>query len=131
MVWSMEKSDREGCVWAGKAGTSVDGAMRMSRWAAPLPETAGVYACMSTQSQCEVTTSQSGRPSRKAIRLQENVVALKSLWLDIDFKGGEYGYANETDAIAGLAGFIKATGLPRPTMVVSTRRRVHVHLPGE
>jgi hypothetical protein len=125
--WSMKKPDREGLVWAGKACTSLDEAMRMTRWAASLPETAGVYACMSTQSQCEVTTSQSGRPSRKAIRLQENVVALKSLWLDIDFKGGEYGYANETDAIAGLAGFIKATGLPRPTMVVSTGGGFHVH----
>src|SRR5262249_48092920 len=61
------------------------------------------------------------------IRNQQNVVALKSLYLDIDFKGGEHGYEAPEDAINAIESFFKATGLPKPSVVVKLGGGLHIY----
>ena len=63
-----------------------------------------------TQRDSEERTSGKGFKYRVPIRSQQNAVALRSLFLDIDCKGE--GYASLNDAVVALAGFLKATGLP-------------------
>jgi hypothetical protein len=61
---------------------------------------------------------------RLAIRNQPNAVALKTLWIDVDTKITEDpkkpkdAYKDLTEAAEALAAFIKAAGLPRPSMIV-------------
>jgi len=56
-------------------------------------------------------------------RKQENVLALKSLWLDVDVGEKAFaqktGYLTVTDAARGIAVFCRDTALPAPTLVLS------------
>lgn len=73
-----------------------------------------------------------------ASRQKDNVLALRSLWLDIDCgeakaeindkTGLPAGYLDRGVAGEALKGFVKATGLPNP-VVVSSGRGLHVYWP--
>jgi hypothetical protein len=82
---------------------------------------------MSTQREAQEKVSQKGHKYYAPIRNQANAVALKSLFLDIDFKGGDHGYDNADEAIAALVQFLKDTHLPRPTMMVASGGGIHAH----
>lgn len=58
-------------------------------------------------------------------RTQDNVDALKALYLDIDCGAGKP-YATQSEAINALRGFCRTYSLPRPTLVDSGRG-VHVY----
>ena len=55
------------------------------------------------------------------------MIALKSLYLDIDFKAGDHGYDAPHDAVDGLTQFLKATGLPKPSMIVKSGGGLHIY----
>jgi hypothetical protein len=114
-------------LWGGLACTNINDAINVIKRALAKQNTLGIYVCMSTQSQYEARVSQKGHPYKAAIRLQENAVALKDFYIDIDLKGGDRGYDTRDEAIVALAKFIKGTGLPKPTVVVSTGGGYHVH----
>jgi hypothetical protein len=50
-------------------------------------------------------------------------LAKRALWLDLDGKD----FASMSDAVAGLGTFVKATGLPPPSIWVNSGRGVHVY----
>ena len=58
------------------------------------------------------------RPYPKAIRQIQNLVACKSLYMDVDVKEG--GYVSTNEALQALKGFHAATGLPMPTIIVGS-----------
>lgn len=64
----------------------------------------------------------------KAFRTQDNAVAQKCLWLDIDCGKNDSVYANETEAIQALHNFLRATHLPIP-IIVSSGHGLHVYWP--
>ena len=76
--------------------------------------------------------------SSNAGRKKDNVLALKSFWLDIDCgeakaqpnekTGRPSGYATQTDGFYALQTFCDSTGLP-PPIVVSSGRGLHAYWP--
>lgn len=123
--WSF-KGNRKEPGWAGRAVRSVNEAVNAIAWAMRDGGTLGIYACMGSQKEAiEVVTPRS--KWYKPVRSQTNIVALKSLFLDIDFKGGEHGYDTPQDAISALQQFLTATGLPRPSVIVRTGGGLHVY----
>ena len=59
-------------------------------------------------------------------RTKANMREARSFFFDLDVGDSEKKYASQTDAVRGLQEFIKATGLPAPTMV-SSGYGVQVH----
>ena len=125
VIWTYKGEGYDKPAWTGRACSSVNDAIRNVQWAMGKPDTRDVYVCMSTQRECDERVGQTGKPYKFAVRSQQNAVALKSLFLDIDCKGE--GYANIDDAIAGLAAFLKAVDLPKPTIVVASGGGLHVY----
>ena len=81
---------------------------------------------MSSQKASTQKSTANGYVYNKGERSKEGAFELKSLYLDIDVKTGAY--ADTAAAAAALKAFMKATGLPRPTLIVATGGGgVHVH----
>ena len=84
-----------------------------------------IYCCMSSQTISEQKVA-NGFTYYKGVRSKDGAVELKSLFLDIDVKKGAY--ADTAAAAKALVAFIKASGMPRPTLAVETGGGgVHVH----
>jgi hypothetical protein len=60
-------------------------------------------------------------------RTTDNVLAVKSFWLDIDCGAGKP-YATQADGLSALKEFCTSAGLPRPT-IVNSGRGLHVYWP--
>jgi hypothetical protein len=76
------------------------------------------YICMSTQALAEPLIDKRGVPYQKAIRSRHNAVQIKSFFIDVDVKDGAY--PDQQTALKAMAEFLKATGMPRPTVLVSS-----------
>lgn len=113
--------------WSGRACRDVDEMIRTLRWVEKFPDTRDVYICMSAQAKADPKTSKNGHQYLSAIRNQENAVALKSIFLDIDCKGDGKGYPDQKTAITALLHFCAEVSLPRPTLVVSSGGGIHAH----
>lgn len=64
---------------------------------------------------------------KEQFRTHDNAVAQKALWLDVDVgKASGRSYGTQKEAIVALHAFVKATGLPVPT-IVSSGHGVHLY----
>ncbi|MDE2106765.1 MAG: hypothetical protein KGL39_56645, partial [Patescibacteria group bacterium] len=82
------------------------------------------WVCMSQQSKSGVNLR--GKP--KAIRLAENAVALKAIWIDCDVKANDpRHYATHKEAWAAIRAFRQKVGLPLPSAVVDSGGGLHVY----
>jgi len=109
--------------WRGRAVRTLDEAEKALKWILAQPDTLNVYACMSLQAKATETTK-NGLTYYKAKRNQENALALKSLFLDVDaYKG----YGTHKEAMKALAAFIQKVGLPPPSTVVNSGGGLHVY----
>ncbi len=127
-TFKSEKYDKPG--WGGRAVLTVDEAVKAVEFALKGKDTLDVYCCMSTQREAQETITPKKYKYWKPVRFQENAVGLKSFFLDIDAdKVGENvkGYATLPLAVTALGNFIKATGLPKPSMMVSSGGGLHVY----
>ncbi|HLZ24522.1 MAG TPA: DUF927 domain-containing protein [Ktedonobacterales bacterium] len=104
--------------WNSRSVTTVDECLKAINWATPKPETAGIYLGQSLLRDEHIRTSKRGYPYRESIRQQWNVVALHSLFADVDVKPGAY--ETREQAIQGVLDFIRAAGLPGPNMMVGS-----------
>lgn len=112
--------------WTGRAVRTVQEAASAVEWA--LKTGKDIYACLSSQRDAQETISQRNRKYYKPVRLAENAVALKALWADIDVKqDSPKGYNSMDELIAALGTFLKATGLPKPSMIVGSGGGVHLY----
>lgn len=125
--WSEVKPDMAKAFWSGRACRALDDAINVLTWITSQPGKREIYICMSSQRMAEEKTSKKGNKYLAPIRNQKNVIALKSLFLDIDFKAGDHGYENAHDAVVALKSFIKATCLPRPSIIVKSGGGLHVY----
>jgi Family of unknown function (DUF5906) len=114
--------------WA--ACRSLAEAAEAVRWALGASNIRDIYLCLSTQRHClkEVTDAM-GQKLYRPLRSRDNAAQIKTLFLDIDFKGGEHGYDSQEHALKELARFLKETGLPKPGVLVLSGGGVHVYWP--
>lgn len=103
--------------WDGRACVTVDEAIKTIAWANKLGGK-DIYVCMSLQAKLEEKKSAKGNVYKKALRLAEDAVALKSLFIDIDVKPDAY--PDTKTALDAFKAFIDATGLPLPSAVVAS-----------
>ena len=127
LIWSELKPGTEKPIWSGRACRTLDEALGALTWITKKQGKREIYVCMSSQRLAQEKISRNGYKYLAPIRNQRNVVALKSLYVDIDFKGGEHGHDTPSDAIKALAQLIKATGLPRPSIIVKSGGGLHIH----
>jgi hypothetical protein len=115
-------------IWTGRACRSPQEAANTVKWALSGKDTKDIYVCMSSQYECLEKTSARGAKYLAPIRSQENVAALKSLFLDLDAKGEDKNsYASVPDAAAALAKFLVDTSLPKPSAIVTSGGGLHVY----
>ena len=127
ITWSEKKPETDQTFWSGRACQTLDEAVSTLRWITSKPGKREIYVCMSCQRTARERVSGNGHKYLTPIRNQQNVIALKSLYLDIDFKGGEHGYDTPHDAIEALSHFLKATGLPKPSIMVKSGGGLHIY----
>lgn len=113
--------------WTGRACSTMDEAVRALTFAMKSADTLDIYACMSSQASCIEKKSAKGFSYKQAVRAQQNVVALKSLFIDIDVKEGPNGYGTVDECMVALAKFIKDSGMPNPSMIVHSGGGFHVY----
>lgn len=125
--------------WSGRAVKTLDEAMNALSFAMKNAGTMDVYACMSSQSVAEQKQGKNNWSYWKAVRQAANAISLKSFFLDIDVKPPQYdphtgvlipnqkGYPTFGEAVDALGTFIKATGLPAPSMIVNSGGGLHVY----
>jgi hypothetical protein len=117
-------------IWTGRACRSVQEAANAVQWALKSAETRDIYVCLSTQREAIEKTSKKNANYKYfvPVRSQENVVALKSLFIDLDAKGEDKNsYANVKDAAAALTQFITTIDLPKPSVIVNSGGGLHVY----
>jgi hypothetical protein len=115
-------------IWTGRACRSVAEAANTVAWALKGGDTKDIYVCMSSQLEALEKTSGKGNKYLAPIRSQENVVALKSLFLDLDAKGEDKNsYATVALAAKALAAFITTMDLPKPSALVTSGGGLHVY----
>ena len=108
---------------AGKPFKDVHSFMQMAHWLTTQPEYAkDIYFCLSTQSH----TKLSAAGKVQAVRLAENALWLKAIWLDIDVKP-EKGYATLAEAYDALTKLVKDNNLPAPSALVHSGSGLHVY----
>lgn len=107
--------------WGGRAVKSLDEAENFLTWT--VSNSDDIYFCLSTQANAKPRTDKIGRTYYIAERNQQNVVALKSLFIDVDFKL----YDSPASATKELAKFIKNTGMPKPTAIVNSGGGLHIY----
>jgi hypothetical protein len=122
------KKKKEKLFWNGRAVRTLDSAIYWVQAALKNDNTQAIYACMSSQLMAEEKLSKKGNKYLSAIRNQSNAVALRSFFVDLDYKGQDKNSYNTVGgALAALAKVIKSTNLPKPTMMISTGGGLHVH----
>lgn len=125
--WTFQSPDRDKPGWGGRACRSVTEAVNALQYALKNNTTRDIYVCLSAQAQAEAVHTEKGWTFYKPVRSQNNAVSLKSLFLDIDCKDGPNGYPDQASATTALVEFLKATGMPRPTLVVGSGGGMHVY----
>ncbi len=128
--WMLDKlNERTGKpIWTGRAVRTVQEAVRTVEWAKSLADTKDIYVCMSTQREALPKKSRTGREYLAPIRAQNNAVALKSLFIDLDAKGEDKNsYASVGEAAAALTEFITKMDLPKPSAIVTSGGGLHVY----
>jgi hypothetical protein len=118
--------------WSGRACRTLNEAVKAVDYFNSKPDSIrDIYFCTSTQGYAEPKTTDRGFQWFKAVKLAENAVKLKSLFIDIDLVDGKEdkskGYDDMPQLIAALGAFLKASGLPRPTIMVSTGGGMHIY----
>lgn len=107
--------------WHGRAFKTLGGLIGGSTWMLTLPD-ANCYACMSLQAESN-GPSKTGYNQEHAARAKHHALALKTLWLDLDYKN----YASDVDAVRSMADWMQAIGMPSPTMTVATGGGLHAY----
>lgn len=112
--------------WDGRACSDVDEVIKTLDWALKAGDPKDIYVCMSSQSRMEEKTSKRGYQYKKALRSANDVVAIKSLYIDVDVKEGAY--SDTKEALAALKDFVTSLGMPVPSAVVASGSGgFHVH----
>lgn len=103
--------------WDGRACSSIDEAIKTIVWVNKMGDK-DIYVCMSLQAKMEEKTSGKGNKYKKALRLADDAVSLRSFFIDVDVK--EEAYPDTRTALAAFKQFLVDTNLPIPSAVVAS-----------
>jgi hypothetical protein len=122
--WRMVHPQSKNLIWSGRPTSTVDDFVNVVDWAVQRPASfSDIYFCTSLQGR--IGRSKAGKPT--VARSQQDAVALRSIFLDIDIKDPPKGYATFNEALKALDVFIKAYKLPFPTAIVESGGGMHVY----
>jgi hypothetical protein len=127
VTFKSKAPDDKKFLWSTRGVTSVGEAINLINWLLGLAGTRDIYVCMGSLNKAEVITSKRGFKYTKAERNQDHVVGLKSLYIDLDAKGGTDSYDTVEHAVTALFKFLKAARFPAPSVMVRTGGGVHVY----
>lgn len=114
--------------WGGNPYRTVDACLRGLEAAQRRDTVRDIYFCLSTQAQTEwKEVTPGGKKFEVALRNARNAISIKVFAVDIDFKGGLYGYDSQQEALTELARFLKEVQLPRPSIVVGSGGGMHLY----
>jgi hypothetical protein len=125
VMYTVPGRDKGHQFWRGRAVRTVEEAEKELKWILAQSDTLNVYACMSLQSEYDDVSTKTGHKIKGAKRNQQNALALKSLFVDIDVK--DKGYGSEKEAVAALIAFKNKVGLPVPSTLVKSGGGIHVY----
>lgn len=124
--YSMLASDGKLITGAGWPYIKIESLLERAAWCNNMPNFKGVWFC--TSSQRSAGTNAKGKP--KAIRLHQNVLAVKALWVDIDVKPddttGKH-YTTPQDAWAAIRAFREKVGMPPISAAVNSGGGLHIY----
>jgi hypothetical protein len=112
---------------AHRAYKTVDEAVKGIVWIQSRSSNKDIWVCMTRQREAHEATGKNSYMYLKGVRLAENAVAVKSLWLDIDCKDSETGYPSLEAAADAIARFIDDSKMVRPTVIVRSGGGLHVY----
>ena len=101
------------------------------RWAAG--KGLDAYFALASYRMAEPKTDARGNVQYKGKREASNTMALRSFWVDLDVKrdgdkkAAGAAFDSKAGAVMWIAGFVKATGFPRPNMMVHSGYGLHVY----
>lgn len=127
------KNGRPHLPWFGLAFKSLDSAVNYVGKCNTTLSTKDIYFCTSTQALAKQSTSAKGHIYQKALRSSEGAVRIKSLFIDSDLIDGkneedkDKGYESKGAFGKALVEFLKATGLPKPTIIVGSGGGFHMY----
>jgi hypothetical protein len=121
--WTFPVADRTQPAWAGRAARNLNEAVKAVEYAMSKPDTLAIYACMSTARNATERSGKNNYVWYSPIRNRENAATTKALFLDLDFKD----YAEPADAVTTLGNYLHASGMPKPSLIVSTGGGMHVY----
>ena len=120
--WPFRTNDDE-VRWTGKPARSVAELQRLVQSVLKRRNATDIYYCLSLQR----ARKPNGNGGFTAVRKQQNALALKALWLDIDVKEPPRGYTTVQEAWVALKDFYKAVGLPPPSALIASGGGLHVY----
>lgn len=109
--------------WTGKPTRDVDQFLQVVQQYLSWNNTPDIYMCMSRQGE----TKQGKNNALRSAKSQQQALALKSIYLDIDIKPPPKGYASLGEAITAVTEFCAATKIPLPTALVGSGGGLHCH----
>ena len=87
-----------------------------------------IYVCMGTQKHyIESPNRKTGVIHHVPDKHRSNIIRLKSLYLDVDFKGGLHGYDSKQETDDAIRKFLGDSTLPEPSVVVHTGGGFHIY----
>lgn len=113
--------------WGGQPARTMGDMLRGFNYAVASDKVKDVYYCLSVQAETEEKVTPQGKKFTVALRNQRNAINIKVFAIDIDFKGGDYGYNSYAEAKAELIRFIKEVKLPLPSFIVGSGGGMHVY----
>jgi len=117
--WKWFKKGETETHWSGRAANTLDGMIEILQYAIRSKTTTDIYVCLSSQRMATPRViERTGQSYMAATRSVSNAVNLRCLYLDLDVKDGAY--ATTADAINALVKFCAASGMPQPTMGISS-----------
>ncbi len=125
--WKSARTDKSGrAYWNGRPTTNLLEALRAVDDALRNDDALDIYVCMSRQKERAERLAKTGRKFFIAERSQENAIALKSLFIDVDVKANSY--PDTKAAVRAFRDFLTASKLPKPSAMVATGSGgFHVH----
>lgn len=127
IIYKQLGKEKDQHFWLSRGVTSVKEATGTLDWLESLADTRDIYVCMGALNSGQEKKSKRGHIYTIVTRQQEFVTGLKSLFMDLDYKGEPESYDTLEDALSALDNFRRLIQLPTPSIMVSSGGGVHVY----
>ena len=128
IIWSEKKPGTEQPIWSGRACRTLDEAVGALTWITKKQGKREIYVCMSSQR----TAQEKSQPQRSQVPSADPQPAKRASRSSLSTSTSISRVASTAttrpdDAINAIAGFLKASGLPKPSMIVKSGGGLHIY----